>query len=289
MFIDDVLVSSFYDAVLRPSYRTRQIELSKEEATTATEKTSFGIKAAEIMPGLAVTLGGELSTSESTKRGESSTLEPIENAPRKLIRLALHYLDNYYNKDGTAGDTQASRIWEELGDPRNGPWKPPEEAWIQIQGQPRMLAFLDFHKRTKFIPMALETEHGVNPVYEKLVKKLQKPEGPPCPSYPLDPDDPNFKQKTNEYWRWFDDNWDAMAALVVLEKAAQFGGRPRWVNYRVPVQDGLTLHLNVVGYGNYDTGIFGYSLIRRGWRHGLRIVGTVRTEPALNVMAIYDK
>lgn len=105
----------------------------------------------------------------------------------------------------------------------------------------------------------------------------------------MDPDDSDFDENSNKYWRWFDEHWNAMKVLAALEKATSKTGRPRWVNYRVPVQDGLTLHLNVVGYGNYDTGIFAYSLIRRGYRHGVRIVGTVRSEPGLNVMAIYDK
>jgi len=35
--------------------------------------------------------------------------------------------------------------------------------------------------------------------------------------------------------------------------------------------------------------VFAYNLIRRGWRYGLRIVGSLKSQPALNVLAIYDK
>jgi len=35
--------------------------------------------------------------------------------------------------------------------------------------------------------------------------------------------------------------------------------------------------------------VFAYNLIRRGWRYGLRIVGSLKSQPALNVLAIYAK
>lgn len=49
------------------------------------------------------------------------------------------------------------------------------------------------------------------------------------------------------------------------------------------------LHLHVVAHGDYDTGVFAYNLIRRGERYGLRIVGSLKSQPALNVLAIYEK
>jgi hypothetical protein len=153
-----------------------------------------------------------------------------------------------------------------------------------------MLAFLDFSERTRFIPMAFETDEGVFAVYEDLVDALKQPGEAACPEYPSDPHDAAFEAASNSYWQWFVKYWDSMKALETFEKkASKAGGRLRWVNYRVPVQDGLTLHLNLVGHGDYDIGVFGYNLIRRGWRQGLRVVGTVRAEPGLNVLAIYDK
>ena len=46
--------------------------------------------------------------------------------------------------------------------------------------------------------------------------------------------------------------------------------------------------LHVVARGDYDTGVFAYNLISRGLRDGLRIVGSLKSQPALNVLAIYD-
>ena len=47
---------------------------------------------------------------------------------------------------------------------------------------------------------------------------------------------------------------------------------------------GEVLHLHVVAHGDYDT-----NLIRRGERYGLRIVGSLKSQPALSVLAIYEK
>jgi hypothetical protein len=74
----------------------------------------------------------------------------------------------------------------------------------------------------------------------------------------------------------------------VIENVIGDGGRPRWIDYRVPVGE-MTLHLHVVGHGETDTGVFAYNLVKRGWKHGLRVVGSMKSEPDLNVLAIYEK
>ena len=45
------------------------------------------------------------------------------------------------------------------------------------------------------------------------------------------------------------------------------GGRPRWIDYRMTFATG-DLNLYVDAHGDYDTGLFAYNLIRRGWRCG---------------------
>lgn len=52
---------------------------------------------------------------------------------------------------------------------------------------------------------------------------------------------------------------------------------------------GEDLNLHVDAYGDYDTGVFAYNLSRRGWRFGLRIVGSLKSQPGPNVLAIYEK
>lgn len=289
MFIDERLVSSFYDAILRPDYRTTSLEVSDERTVASSVKTTYGLKASSVIPGLLeATAGGEVSASESQKTGERQTLVPVQNAPRELIRIALHYLNREAPVVGSSSESiDNSRIWQEMKPPEDKSWEAP--SLHRILARPRMLAFLDFPSGSKFIPMAIETNSRVVPVYEELVRELQQNGADPCPDYPDDPKDSEIAEKRNRYWKWFDENWSASKALVALEKAAEGGGRPRWVNYRVPVQDGLTLHLNMVGHGTYDVGIFAYNLIKRGARQGVRLVGTVRAEPGLNVLAVYDK
>ena len=41
--------------------------------------------------------------------------------------------------------------------------------------------------------------------------------------------------------------------------------------------------------GDYATGIFAYNFINRGLKHGLRLVGTLKSEPDLNVLAIFER
>jgi len=53
--------------------------------------------------------------------------------------------------------------------------------------------------------------------------------------------------------------------------------------------DGDTLHLHIVPSANYDTGVFAYNFVKRGYKHGLRLVGTPQSEPDMNVLAIYEK
>jgi hypothetical protein len=81
-----------------------------------------------------------------------------------------------------------------------------------------------------------------------------------------------------------------MERWAAVEKVVGDGGRIRWIDYRVPLlKDGKTAHLHVSGRGAYDTGVFAYNLIRRGFRHGLRLVGTVKSAPDINVLAIFEK
>jgi hypothetical protein len=47
--------------------------------------------------------------------------------------------------------------------------------------------------------------------------------------------------------------------------------------------------LHVVGRGEFDTGVFAYNFVTRGWKYGLRVVGAIKAGPDINVLAIYEK
>ena len=78
--------------------------------------------------------------------------------------------------------------------------------------------------------------------------------------------------------------------MEVLEAAGTTNGRIRWIAYRLPLTDeGDTLHLSISPASKYDTGVFGYNFIKRCYKHGLRIVGTLKSEPDMNVFAVYER
>jgi hypothetical protein len=47
--------------------------------------------------------------------------------------------------------------------------------------------------------------------------------------------------------------------------------------------------MHVQGRGEFATGTFAYNLVKRGFRHGLRVVGTMKSEPGMNALAIFEK
>jgi hypothetical protein len=61
------------------------------------------------------------------------------------------------------------------------------------------------------------------------------------------------------------------------------------MGYRVTFSTGQTLYLHVAAHGDYDTGVFAYHIIWREERYGLRIVGSLKSQPSLNFLAIYGK
>jgi hypothetical protein len=94
-----------------------------------------------------------------------------------------------------------------------------------------------------------------------------------------------------EYWLRFQEKFSATKAMVAVEDAAKAAkGRIRWIDYRLPITDrGDTLHLHFCPAGEFDAGVFAYNLIKRGFKHGLRLVGTLKSEPDMNVLAVYDR
>jgi hypothetical protein len=49
------------------------------------------------------------------------------------------------------------------------------------------------------------------------------------------------------------------------------------------------VHLKLSGNGGYPTGTFAYNIIRKGYEYGLRIVGTLSSEPDISVLAAFEK
>lgn len=278
LFIDATQVALFHDAVVADAFRVIQVQLTGEKSKQT--EVSGGVKLSGALPKWFPWLHAEASGEAAAKRGwsqkegEAVTLAPIETAGRRLVELALHYVANL-----------PGRIWFH----GEGAWRVPTDE--EILESPRMLAFLDLPPATIFLPMAAELNDGqVVTFFDQLVDKFKQDGGTLPERYPDDTSTEEGRAQRDRYWSWFShpDQWSANKAIQVIETQIGSGGRPRWIDYRVPI-DGQTLHLHVVGRGEFDTGVFAYNLVKRGWKHGLRVVGSVKSEPDLNVLAIYEK
>jgi len=296
LFIDATQVDCFFDAVVQPSSRVVKW-LNSQQTTTDVEFSAKGTGGAKI--DLSKSLGifgnffsglGEISaeaeaggTGAFKSQNQNNTeYAPIESPQRQLLGLTLHYLSK-----------QSDRIFL-INNPADETWRTPEA----LTNVPRALLFLEFHGSetnrpegehlgTMLIPMAAEFDNGaVVPIYRELKRKS----GEFPPKYPELGNPEELKTERRKYWNWFRKEFSADQAMRAIEAAASQNGRIRWIDFRVPItNDGDTLHLHVVPAAKYDTGVFAYNFVKRGFKHGLRLVGTLKSEPDMNVLAIYER
>jgi hypothetical protein len=222
-------------------------------------------------------VSAEAGVTRQNQREKGTTIElhSIDTPQRQLVQLALHYLANLPGRMLTVtelskADCIDSNFASEL---------------------PRGLVFVDFPQKTKFIPMAAEIEGGkVTPIYQNLVKAFGGPKVAvpqyPEPAYYIDKQSALTTDRL-AYWHFFEERFSSTLAMEAVE-AASVDGLLHWIDYRVPLGEGM-LHIHVQGRGQYDTGTFAYNLVKRGFKYGLRMVGTMKSEPGMNVLAIFDK
>jgi hypothetical protein len=297
LFIDDDQVARFYDAIARPQSKdgTTTVEIASEtirelsgklglEAGLTTEKLAGLLLPllAVVKPSAKINAEGEVAKKSSEGSSVSIELIPVESPQRQLEALTLLYLAKHPKRIFFA-DFQSSANWR---DPKS------------ISAVPRSLVFLDLPGReeavergsvqTKLIPMAAEFENGkVVQIYQDLLAV----NGERPPRYVDRSEKPEqLAEERKRYWQWFEKNFSAVTALIAIEKAASENGRIRWIDYRLALTtNGDTLHLHICPRGAYDTGVLAYNFVKRGSTHGLRLVGTLKSEPDLNVLAVYEK
>lgn len=275
MFIDGQQVGDFYDAVVGPAFRTVELQLSKNRARQSERSADvrLGATLRALFPWLQLDAGATARRTAvaSRQEGENIILQPIESATRQLVKLSLHYLVN-----------QPDRIRFVADEPL-----PEQEA---ISRSPRMIVFIDASAGTQFLPLAAELNDGrVVTFFDPLIERLKVDGGALPPRYPDNVLTDEGRLQRDGYWAWYSDHWNAVKAVRVTEEVIGAGGRPRWIDYRATLGTGETLDLHIAGRGEFDTGVFAYNLIKRGWRRGLRLVGSLKSKPALNVLAIYEK
>jgi hypothetical protein len=273
LFIDEDTLARFYDAVVRPAFKENtplKIKISeaqkKELEGKLGGKAKFGLSA-----WISHILGAEVEVSAEGKAGKSSsesseqeiTLEPISTPQRQLVQLAVFYLLNHAERI-LSGDIASPLQWKKKA--------------LSAE-MPRALVFLDLPPGTKLVPMAAEFENGK---VVTLFKELRGAQREPPPEFD--------KTKKQEYWAWFARNFDAGQSTEAIETASSENGKIEWIDFRVPLNDASDMmHLHFEARRRYFTGALAYMVVRRAEGHGLRLVGTLKDGPDINVLALYEK
>lgn len=285
LFIDTAHVERFFDAIASPESRVGAVTVTLAEGDSvkeASESTTGGKLTVKVIEGSHSRKSGR-EKAETTGKNRAVAFEPIRTPQRQLLALVRHY-----------EDAVSDRAFY-IADPTQPEWRDPKT----IAHVPRALAFLDLpgeaearannRATVKLIPTAAEFNDGkVVPIFDKLGGK----DGEKPPKYPEAPSDDgkSVAELRKAYWAWFDQHFSPTRSMLAVEAVAAEHGRIRWIDYRVPVtNDGDTLHLHLQPAGEFDTGVFAYNFIKRGYKHGLRLVGTLKSEPDMDVLAIYNK
>lgn len=276
VFIDGYQIGAFYDAVVGRGFRAVQLRLSagQTEQLERSAGGSMNAGSSALFSWLKFDVGANVGRTRSRIRreGQSVVLEPAESPSMRLVQLTLHYMGN--QPDRICAVTRGTEV-------------PGHE---EISASPRMLVFIDVPPETMFLPQAAELDGGrVVTFFSALTEKLRQDQDSRVAEYPATDATDKGKRQRDAYWQWYADHWKTDEVVKVAEEVIGGGGRPRWIDYRMTFATGEDLTLHVEGHGDYDTGVFAYNMIRRGWRFGLRIVGSLKSQPALNVLAVYEK
>lgn len=288
LFIDESQVNAFYDAVLRPDYERASITLSN----SITKDTTIGGTATvgANIPWLGkAEVEGSVDHSSGRESGRNSSYTAVSNAYRHLLALALHYAAPPALQPRliivSTTDGGESKAVDAAG-------KDVSNLWLHkefVRALPRALVFLDLPPQTKLIPAALElTDFKVRVMADELATRLSKQVKEYPPDYPGSNAPEDDKDR---YFDWFHDHGNDRIALKVLEDTVN-DKSVSWVDFNVRVQKppttGRYLHLHIAARGHYDTGVFAYNLITRAFNYGVRLVGTLKSGPDLNVLAVFD-
>jgi hypothetical protein len=289
LFIDEPQVAALYDAIVRPDNKVETIEISDETLTSNLDKVAGSVKGtveaeggfkflAKLKASITGTVEGSQEEKNDATRGTLWKLVPVDNPYRQLLHLVAHYLANSADRIAVCSNT---------GDF-------PDDNYVAET--PRALVFMDLvpptlsdgsTKGVVLIPTAFESTEGkVTVVLDKLDQKMK-----------VDYPHPHDRAELRRYWQAYTDAFDAQKTMVNLEKlVTDAKGQVQWIDYRMPIwaepdtsEIVATGHLHLVAHGRYDTGTFGYNFVKRGYKHGLRVVGTLKSEPDINVLAVFER
>lgn len=233
---------------------------------------------------------------------------------RQLAQIVLEY---YRNEESSQNGSEQTANFHVIQDISNFNWEkhidrdiasPRDLVVLVLPGQKGIHRDKDDQlPNTILVPTAAEFEEStIEPIYEGLGRSRERP-----PQYPqrdltwaelgepyvdeMDVDQGDEVEEDVErarelYWNWYKDNFDPKGTIEAIEAAAEKNGSIRWIDYRLPIDDsGRTLHLHLNGRERYDTGTFAYNFVKRGFKHGLIIVGTLKSEPDIDVLAVFER
>lgn len=296
LFIDEPLVNSFYDAVVRPEFELHGKTVGKISESTHSLLIGGGGEGELGLPSFLSVFGlegkGKLKakadyTGERKKESSDDLeYEAVHTAGRRLEELIAVYVDDERCRDRLLFmDCPLTDIQTLGGD------SVPVDVFAKANNSfPRSLVFLELQPGAVIIPTMCEfTSGGFGTLYEDLVSKLySQPDLDKVPPYPRG-DSPTAPAERRAYWRAISERHDSHIAMEVLEASATTGRKIEWVDFRLRLKgDGETLHLHVCPRGLYSAGTFGYNLLRRGNTKGVRIIGSLKRGPDLNVLAIFE-
>ncbi len=291
LFIDDHLVDRLFDAVVRPTYeiRTREVGTVTEDARRRLigGEASGGAKIGIPFVGKAdATLKLKIDRERTSRETESDkvVVAPVVTSGRRLEEIALVALSEYPTRVVFLSSAGAARDFD---------GRPMTVEEVEREGglAPRMLTFIDIAPDTPIIPMACELASGrTELLYKQYSKRLWSEREQP-PRYP--DDESASPEKREEYWKALTERFSSRVATEIVEEASVGPGgaaeRLAWIDFRIPIGNGHTLHLHCVPDGGVHTGVFAYNLVRRGFRHGVKLVGTMKAGLAVNTLAIFDR
>jgi hypothetical protein len=289
LFIDEQQIKSLYNAVALPEYEddpsvtisTKNVKVVKWGAGGEV-KASVGGDLWKLFFPISgeATVKGDVGQDKTDETQQEWQLHRVSTPERRLTNLAVFYAANL-----------PDRVWTVDGlDDSGWPSQPASGG-----DTPKPLVFLDVKPGFPIIPMAAELSEGkVVTFYDRIAAAINGPGQTLPPEYP----NQDVENLMPLYWTWFHDEKPnggdtSLLLMNIVEEAIGAYGRPRWIDCRVPLGPARTqtksLHLHIKGREKYDTGDFAYGFIRRGKRHGYRVIGILKEGPGLNVLAIYEK
>jgi hypothetical protein len=290
LFIDEKLVASFYDAVVRPEYELHGKTVGQISESTHSLLVGAGGEGELGLPGFLSFLGKAKVKAETEYTGEKKKeksdeveYEAVHTAGRRLEELLAVYVDDSrFHSRLLFLDCPMTGIQTLTGSPVAF------EVFARANDSfPRSLVFLEVKPGAAIIPTMCEfSGGGFGELYNDLISKLWGAR-PPV-KYPTDMS-ATASPERRQYWKAIGDRLDSHIAMEVLEAATTRDRKIEWVDFRLRLKDdGETLHLHACPRGLYSAGTFGYNFLRRGHRQGVRIVGSLKRGPDLNVLAVFE-